>query len=192
MNRKFVLASLSFIGLNIALKSYNNYLQSVLTIKQLESENYKVVEQNTLKSTVIKPCGISSVKSYMDRSKITDETSKQHRFITENMEAKNGLWFDREGYLGVALGSWFGEIGSRWNFELSSGEILYTVKIDEKDDKHTINGCEQKDDNSIIEIVVDEETNPYWIGENGFILNGNFNNLKYFEGTITEIRKEGN
>lgn len=188
MNRKFILASLLFLGLNIALKSYNTHLQSVLTVKRLEVENYKVVEQNTLKSTVIKPCGTSSVKSYMDRSKITDKTSKQHRFIEENMEAKNGLWFDREGYLGVALGSWFDEIGSRWIFELSSGELMYTVKIDEKDDKHTINGCEQKDDKSIIEIVVDEETNPYWIGENGYILNGNFNNV--FEGTIVSVKKE--
>ena len=189
--KKVIVWFVLFLILNIGLKAYNNHLRTVLVEKQLEVEDYMVATQTTLQSTVIEPCGTSSVKSYMDRSKITSETSEQHKFIVENMEAKNGLWFDKEGYVGVALGSWFGDIGSRWIFELSSGEVMYTVKIEHKDDKHTINGCTHKYDKSVIEIVVDEETNPYWIGENGFILNGNFNNLEYFEGTITGIRKEG-
>jgi len=187
---KVVLAFMVFATLNLSLKDYNNDLRKELALKQLEIENYKVVEQITLKSTGIEPCSTSSVKTYMDRSKITDETSDQHIFIEENMEARNGLWFDREGYIGVALGSQFGEIGSRWVFELSSGELIYAVKIDEKDDKHTINGCEHKLDGSVIEFVIDTESSPYWIGENGLILNGNFNNLEYFEGTIESIRKE--
>jgi len=98
---KVVLAFMVFATLNLSLKDYNNDLRKELALKQLEIENYKVVEQITLKSTGIEPCNDSSVKTYMDRSKITDETSDQHIFIEENMEARNGLWFDREGYIVV-------------------------------------------------------------------------------------------
>ena len=187
---KVIIAFIVFLILNLSLKAYNNHLRSEIIVKQLEVEDYIVSNEITLESTVLKPCSTSSVKSYMDRKAITSETSLQHKFIEENMEVRNGLWFDREGYIGVALGSWFGEIGSRWVFELSSGELIYAVKIDEKDDKHTINGCEHKIDGSVIEFVVDTESSPYWIGSNGLILNGNFNNLEYFEGTIESIRKE--
>lgn len=187
---KVLVAFLVFLILNLSLKAYNSHLRSEIIVKQLEVEDYIVQNEITLESTVLKPCSTSSVKSYMDRKAITSETSLQHKFIEENMEVRNGLWFDREGYIGVALGSWFGEIGSRWVFELSSGELIYAVKIDEKDDKHTINGCEHKLDGSVIEFVIDTESSPYWIGENGLILNGNFNNLEYFEGTIESIRKE--
>jgi len=187
---KVIVAFLVFLILNLSLKAYNNHLRSEIIVKQLEVEDYIVQNEITLKSTVFEPCSTSSVKSYMDRKAITSETSKQHKFIEENMEVRNGFWFDREGYIGVALGSWFGEIGSRWVFELSSGELIYAVKIDEKDDKHTINGCEHKLDGSVIEFVIDTESSPYWIGSNGLILNGNFNNLEYFEGTIERIRKE--
>lgn len=189
--RKTIIWFIIFVSLNIGIKAYNNHLRVELTEKQLEVEDYIVATQTALKSTRIEPCATSSVKSYMDRQAITSETSEQHKFIEENMTAKNGFWFDQEGYIGVALGSWFGEIGTRWIFELSSGEVIYTVKIEHKDDKHTINGCQQKWDGSVIEFVVDGDSSPYWVGTNGLILNGNFNNLEYFEGTITGLRKEG-
>ena len=146
--------------------------------------------QITLRSNLLKPCSESSAKSYMERSAITDETSEQHAFIEENMEAINGHWVDKEGYIGVALGSWFGEIGTRWIFELDSGIKLYTVKIEHKADIHTINGCQHIVDGSVIEFVIDSETNPYWIGSNGYIANGNFNNLEHFKGNIISVRKE--
>ena len=126
----------------------------------------------------------------MDYRTITSKTSDQYKFIQANMEVRNGLLFDQEGYIGVALGTWFGEIGTRWVFELSSGEVLYTVKVEHKDDKHTINGCEHKNDRSVIEFVVDTETNMFEIGSNGLILNGNFNNHELFNGTIEKVRKE--
>lgn len=186
--KRVILWFIVFALLNLALKSYNNHLRRDIAIIEVEIENYKVVEQTTLQSTVIEPCHDSSSKSYMLRSSITSKESEQYKFIEENMESKNGLYYDKEGYVGVALGSWFGDIGSRWIFELSSGLKLYTVKIEHKDDKHTLNGCIHKEDKSVIEFVIDEETNPYWIGENGYILNGNFNNE--FKGTIVATRKE--
>ena len=156
----------------------------------VQTSKYIYPVQITLRSDLLKPCSTSSAKTYMDRKAITDETSEQHAFIEENMEARNGHWVDREGYIGVALGSWFGEIGSRWIFYLSSGEVLYTVKIEHKADIHTVYGCRHADDQSVIEFVIDAETNPYWIGSNGLIVNGNYNNLQQFEGTIEYVKKE--
>ena len=186
--RKVIIWFILFVLLNVGLKSYNNHLRIQLIDKQLEIEDYIVASEITLESTAIKPCSTSSVKSYMLRSAITNKNSVQYKFIEENMEAQNGLYVDKEGYIGVALGSWFGDIGTRWIFELSSGLKLYTVKIEHKDDKHTLNGCEHLEDKSVIEFVIDHETNPYWIGSNGLILNGNFNRV--FDGTIVSVRKD--
>lgn len=186
--KKVIVWFMLFLILNLALKCYNNNLRVRLIEKQLEIEDYIVVNEITLESTEIKPCSTSSVKSYMLRSSITSIESVQYKFIEENMEAQNGFYVDKEGYLGVALGSWFGDIGTRWIFELSSGLKLYTVKIEHKSDKHTLNGCEHLEDKSVIEFVIDHETNPYWIGSNGYILNGNFNRV--FDGTIVSIRKD--
>lgn len=155
-----------------------------------ESSKDSTPVQMSLRNDLLKPCSTSSAKSYMERSAITDETSEQNAFIEANMEARNGHWVDREGYIGVALGSWFGEIGSRWIFYLSSGEVLYTVKIEHKADIHTIDGCRHIEDGSVIEFVIDSETNTYWIGSNGFIVNGNLNNLDHFKGNIEYVKKE--
>ena len=106
-----------------------------------ESSKDSTPVQMSLRNDLLKPCDTSSAKTYMDRKAITDETSEQHAFIEENMEAVNGHWMDKEGYIGVALGSWFGEIGTRWIFELDSGIKLYTVKIEHKADIHTIDVC---------------------------------------------------
>lgn len=128
------------------------------------------------------PCSTSSVKTYMDYRSITLESSEQYKFIQEHMHIKDGYLLDEQGYIGVALGSEFGDIGTRWIFELDTGLEIYVVKIEHKDDKHTLNGCEQKNDHSVIEFVINE--NYFTKGSNGFIFNGNFNNNEWFNGNI--------
>jgi len=137
------------------------------------------------------PCATSSTKSYMYLHSITSTTSKQFRLVVEHMNAVGGLMYDGEGNIGVALGSWWGEVGSVWTIELSSGKILRVVKIDEKADQHVINGCQHKVDGSVIEFVIEAQTNEYEYGSNGFILSGNFNNHIDFNGDIIRVRKEG-
>lgn len=99
-------------------------------------------------------------KSYMSFTSITNKSSKQYKFISENM-----LIFESDGFLrlksdtrfiGVALGSYFGEIGSKFKFTLEGGAVVYAVKVEEKSDAHTINGCVQKWDSSILEFVVNK------------------------------------
>ncbi len=136
-------------------------------------------------------CGTSSTKTYMDYRMITNRDSQQYKYIQNRMEARNGLLYDTDGSIGVALGSWWGKIGSKWTVELSNGEVYDVVKIDEKADNHTINGCQHIGDGSVIEFVIDTHTVPNsWWGGNGLVWNGNFNNYHKFKGNIQRIGKK--
>lgn len=137
---------------------------------------------------IVDVCHTSSSKTYMLATSLS-ETSQQAQFIKNNMIAIDGLFYDKDGYVGVALGSYFGEIGTRYIFTLDTGIKLKVIKVEHKDDKHTNNGCEQKWDKSVIEFVVDSKTNNVWVGQNTFIANGNFNNLDRFNGAIAQIKK---
>ena len=78
------------------------------------------------------PCSTSSVKTYMDYRAITLTSSAQYQYIQEHMTIRDGLLYDEDGYIGVALGSWWGDIGDKWIIELDTGITLKVVKIDEK------------------------------------------------------------
>ena len=186
MKPKLAIVIMAFVL--ISVKAYNHHLEDVIAYKRLVIEDLYVSNQINLYEPTI-ACSDSSVKTYMDYRSITSKTSVQYQLIQE-FESVNGLMKDREGYIAVALGSWFGELGSRWVFELSNGTKLYTIKVDEKDDKHTFSGCEHKIDRSVIEFIIDTETSVYPIGTNGYILNGNFNNEPTFQGTIINAKKE--
>lgn len=133
------------------------------------------------------PCSTSSFKSWMDYGSVTDETSKQWYYIHEVMHIKDGYLLDDEGYIGLALGTAFGDIGSRWIFQLSSGQEIYGIKIEHKADEHTIDGCYHKDDSSVIEFVIDSKEFPYVKGSPTYT--GNFNDVEWFEGNIVGYRK---
>lgn len=139
----------------------------------------------------LKPCATSNVKSYMDYRAITNTQSKQYQYIQKHITIKEGLLYEGE-YIGVALGSWWGNIGAKWVIELDTGIQLKVVKLDEKADRHVINGCQHKKDTSVIEFVVDSNSVPSsWWGNNGLILNGNFNNSELFKGSIKKISRGG-
>lgn len=144
--------------------------------------------------TVIKwqsPCAINQTKSYMDYKAVTRRNSKQYKYIEKYMTARDGLLYAPDGSIGVALGSWWGDIGDKWTIELTNGQVFDVVKIDEKADEHVINGCQHKTDGSVIEFVVDGETTPKsHYGSNGLIWNGNFNNYDKFKGQIKRVGKK--
>jgi hypothetical protein len=137
----------------------------------------------------IKVCSTSSSKTYMSHTLIS-RNSIQGKFIDANMTIKDGFLYDKDGFIGVALGSSFGNIGDRFIFTLDSGVELKLIKIERKADKHTFNGCEQRWDKSVIEFVIDPATNLIPRASNGYIAQGNFNNLEQFRGRITRVRKE--
>lgn len=131
-------------------------------------------------------CSNSQTKTYMDYKMITDKSSKQWQYINASGKIKieNGYLMEGE-YIGVALGSYFGEIGTKYIFALDTGKQIKVVKIEEKADAHTKNGCQQKWDGSVIEFVID--SNAFKKSANGYVYNGNFNNIDQFNGHIEKI-----
>lgn len=127
-------------------------------------------------------------KTYMDIYKVTNKKSPQYKYIQDYIIVNpKGYAVTRDGYIGVALGSAFGSIGSKFLFELSSGKVIKLVKIEEKADRDTVKGFYTAHDKSVIEFVIDTyemRDNTY---RNGYIYGGNFNNNPEFEGEIKFI-----
>lgn len=161
-----------------------NYLQEQVDIQ------IDILEEDSFNKFVdIKVCSTSSSKTYMSHTVIS-RNSIQGKFIEANMTIKDGFLYDKDGFMGVALGSSFGNIGDRFIFTLDSGVELKLIKIERKSDNHTFSGCEQRWDKSVIEFVIDPATNLIPRASNGYIAQGNFNNLEQFRGRITRVRKE--
>lgn len=142
-------------------------------------------------------CALGKTKTYMDYRSITDRSSRQYKFIKDNMKVdeKTGFLLDEDGFIGVALGSYYGEIGDRYYFTLDSGVVLPVVKIDEKADKDTDSlGCHHTKDGSVIEFVIDKDIANEYYGHyaNGLVLQGNFSNYEIYKGSIIKAEKVTN
>lgn len=138
-------------------------------------------------------CSTSSTKTYMDYRLITAPDSTQYWYIRKYMtvDTSTGFLYDKDGFIGVALGSYYGKIGDRFYFTLSNGNVLPLVKIEEKANSDTINGCAHGSDGSVIEFVIqtDYARNSFALGGNGLIASGNYNNNPTFKGSIVKVEK---
>lgn len=180
MRKKVVL----FLVLFILLSGFDT---SFFSIDNLEHYN------KAYKTEELISCSNSSTKTYMDYRAITNTTSKQYKYIQQYMEVHDsGLLIDKDGFIGVALGSYYGNIGDRFYFTLDTGVVLPVVKIDAKADIHTDNlGCQHSDDSSVLEFVIDFDKALNFFGRlsNQYVLNGNFNNYETFKGKIVKVEK---
>ncbi|MDL2276589.1 hypothetical protein LJC02_02930 [Breznakia sp. OttesenSCG-928-G09] len=132
-------------------------------------------------------CYYSDWKPLEDYRDITDSTSPQYQFMYTNgsnqFVIQDGLLiFDNE-YIGVALGSRYGAIGTKYKITTDTGKEFKVVKIDEKSDEHTSNGC-QDSSGAIIEFVVDTETMS-----NEVMFHGTYNADEQFNGVIIKMEK---
>ena len=160
---------------NFDLNNLNDY------IKQYETEELEV-------------CAVSSAKTYMDYRATNLVSSRQYQFIHNNLsvDKKTGFLYDEDGFIAVALGSYYGTIGDRYYFTLDSGVVLPLVKAEEKADEDTdYSGCYQRYDKSIMEFVIDTDYAISYFGRggNGLILNGNYNNYSLFNGDIVRVER---
>lgn len=131
----------------------------------------------------------TSTKTYMDYRKITHTDSAQYKIIHSD-EIKiddRGFLMTEDGFIGAALGTHFGPVGSKFIFRFADGSELKIIKIEVKSDAHTCDHNIKDGSGAVIEFVIDSTT-P-WMqsnrGANGLIFNGNFNN--YFKGTIESV-----
>lgn len=126
----------------------------------------------------------------MDYRSITDENSIQYSLVSNNFIIQHdGLLISKdEGYYAVALGSVYGEIGSKFRITTDVRNEFYVIKVDEKSDNHTINGCVDYN-NSILEFVIDTKRSmdgPHYHS----IQMGDFDYSTIFKGSIIKIEKQ--
>lgn len=149
--------------------------------------------QKEYESEEIGVCSVNKTKTYMDYRAITATGSRQYKYIQEYMvvDEETGFLVDEDGFIGVALGSYYGVIGDRFYFTLDSGVILPLVKIEEKADVDTDGGCYHYSDGSVIEFVIDKHLASEYFGRygNGLVLSGNYNNYELFKGEIAGVEK---
>lgn len=139
-------------------------------------------------------CADSTAKTYMDYRMTTVVASKQYQFMRKELtvDKNTGFLYDKDGFIAVALGSYYGGIGDRFYFTLESGIVLPLVKAEEKADRDTdATGCYHLTDSSIIEFVIDDDYAARYFGNhgNGLVLNGNYNNYSLFKGKIAKVEK---
>ena len=150
--------------------------------------------QKEYKSEEISLCSANDAKTYMDYRMTTVVSSNQYQFLNYEctVDNKTGFLYDEEGFIAVALGSYFGKIGDRFYFTLDSGIVLPLVKGEEKDDGDTDGtNCYHTIDGSVIEFVIHDEYAADYFGANGngYVLNGNYNNYPLFEGSIVKVER---
>ena len=139
-------------------------------------------------------CSSNTAKTYMDYRMTTVVSSRQYQFIHNKLtvDKKTGFLYDNEGFIAVALGSFYGEIGDRYYFTLESGIVLPLVKAEEKADVDTDwSGCYHTSDGSVIEFVIDADIAKSYFSSysNGLVLDGNYNNYSLFSGSFVKVEK---
>lgn len=133
----------------------------------------------------IEVCSYSPNKPYMDYRMITDTSSIQYQYIQTHMSvSEKGLLISEDDYIGVALGSVYGAIGTKYTVTTDTGNTFKIVKIDEKSDQHTTNGCYDQS-GAIIEMVVDTD-----LMDSNVKYHGDYNVVSEFEGVIIKITQE--
>lgn len=125
----------------------------------------------------------SSTKTYMDYRAIGMATTQGRILASMNINS-DGLISDSEGFIAVALGSYYGNLGSRYRITTDTGQVFKVIKVDAKSDSDTTNGC-LDGHGGMVEFIIASNlvANAY----PQVSLSGNFNSLTQFSGNIIKI-----
>ncbi|MDF9825849.1 hypothetical protein M2475_002240 [Breznakia sp. PF5-3] len=137
--------------------------------------------------TSVDVCGyLSSKKTYMDYRAIHPSSAQMYIINTYTNLNDDGLLTTTDGFIAVALGSTYGELGSKYRVTTDTGKVFKVIKVDEKSDAHTTNGC-QDSSGAIIEFVID--INRVNAAYPQVTRDGDLNALDQFNGNIVKIEK---
>ena len=151
-------------------------------------EHEKVV-RDTAEEIPLCATGITT-KSYMDADAVTNEDSAQYKLLSAMHADARGHYETDDGYLAVALGSYYGPVGPKYIIELDSGVTFKAIKADEKAEEDVFDGCTHRFDGSMLEFILDSDKAAEYYGVvNGYVCQGNLNNSKEFTGAITSIKR---
>lgn len=193
MNKKIIITLILLVS--IVLSGYSGSVKELDTTDDILDLSELKDYQKVYKSEDVGVCAVSSTKTYMDYRAITAKGSTQYRYIQEHMtiDEATGFLVDEDGFIGVALGSYYGSIGDRYYITLDSGVVIPVVKVEEKADGDTYNGCYHYSDGSVIEFVIDKDyakaSESFGQSGNGLINSGNYNNFELFSGKIAKVEK---
>ena len=124
----------------------------------------------------------------MDYRSVTNPDSAQYQLIysDEITVGEDGLLHSGE-YIGVALGTRYGNVGDKFIITLADGKQFKAIKLDVKSDAHTANGCHHLSDGSVVEFVIDRNlTKLYYPMADKM---GNFDYEEQFSGAVIKIEK---
>lgn len=125
----------------------------------------------------------------MDYKCITNKSSPQYKLIYGGSikVCSDGLLRDGE-YIGVALGSKFGNVGDKFVITLDTGKQFKVIMVELKDDNDTIDKCHHKSDGSLVEFVIDVNlTKQHYPMA---ITMGNFDYIEQFNGNVVKVERE--
>lgn len=154
----------------------------------LEKQTIKVSKTQT-EDVWLKPTTGSSLKPYMDYKMITDISTPQYKLINSerSREDERGfLMYDNDFYC-VALGSYFGDVGTKYIFTLSTGKQIKVIKAEAKSDSHTCKDNYLSWHGHIVEFLIN--TNSKWMKENKITLYGSLNYYDELSGDIVKIER---
>ena len=178
---------------NIKKEVVNNNVECTYTSTEVckESSDIEDEEENEIETEEVwlKDTDGSYIKPYMDYNMITDKSSKQYKFIHRDdvKEDDRGFLMQDEEWYCVALGSYFGSIGSKYIITLDNGNEVKIVKSEAKSDKHTDEDNYLSFNGHIVEFLIN--TNSCWMYDNDIIYNGSLNAYDKLEGSIVSIEK---
>lgn len=146
-----------------------------------EEVNVDTVRQEETPESSADTMGYPACKPWMDYRAVTDTASLQYELISQASHEDNGL-LTTDGYYLAALGSAWGEVGSRYEMRIGD-KTVRLIKADEKQDAHTLNGEGLVGLNGhLAEMIVDTARL-----DNMALLMGDCNYLAELTGEITEI-----
>lgn len=97
-----------------------------------------------------------------------NKDSKQYQ-LSLSAYVNNEGHYMIDDYYCVALGSYYGDVGTKYIITLSSGVQFKAIKFDAKADQDTVNGCYHSSDGSILEFVLSYETAFQFYGGEQYI-----------------------
>lgn len=186
----FISAQLSELQ-NIKKKVVNNVEYTYVSTEVCKETSNIEDKENEIKTEEVwlKNTNGSHIKPYMDYNMITDKSSKQYKFIHRDdvKEDDRGFLMQDEEWYCVALGSYFGKIGSKYIITLDNGNEVKVVKSEAKSDKHTDEDNYLSFGGHIVEFLIN--TDSCWMHDNDIIYNGSLNVYDKLEGSIVSIEK---
>lgn len=123
----------------------------------------------------------SDFKAWMDGCAITDYSSRAYSQLRKMTIDENGVYSDGE-YKAVAMAAFYGKVGDKFRFTLSSGQVFYGVMTDIKQDAH-VDSYYRDSNQGLIEFVVDTNSLTYMA-----LVTGSLNCV--YEGKVIRIERE--